>query len=804
MQPDLRPIVEVPHFPRATDYAGVWAIEPGAGAALWDLARRMDLKAHVAAAESPKLKNEQQSVPVGRQSIAVVMLTGVLMKSVSSMDDGTSTVAARREIRKAAADPSIDGIMIAIDSPGGSVSGTADLAAEVKAAAGRKPVYAFADDCCASAAYWIASQCDQVFANTDTALVGSIGTLMVLYDLSGAAAEAGIKTLVFGTGPLKGTGTPGAAVSDEQQAYITGLVEDAQVHFDAAVKKGRGMTDSQLEKVKSGGVFSAGQAQSLKLIDGIQSFDQSMQDLAAEVRRRAKVTGSTQRAASPVPIRSATMNETLTAATEPALDQSIVNMRIQAAAEAGRIAGIQQKASKHPSIIQQAISEGWSVEKTELTALRQDLKATEGIAPGNPAGPHLVFGRGKWRHGSEASPGVGVNEAIEAGLRMSLGSKDIEKQYRPEVLQAAHESFRHIGMQQCVFLAAAQNGYRVEAGERLTKSNYRQVMKAAFRESTESHELMAAASTISMPGILGAVANKELLAGYLEEDTTWRNVAAVKSVTNFQLATSFRMLDDFEYEELGPDGKIKHGTTGQESYTRQAKTYAKMFAITRQQWINDDLGAFQDVRTRLGRGSAKKFNKIFWTAFQATGSPTFFSSGRTNFITGSTTTLLTDGVGLGLAVKQFRLMKSPTADGTKAVTADTANPVGANPGGRPEILLVPPELEGNAEVLYRNQNLGSVINSGANIYQNKYRPVVAWQLSDSGFTNSSSTAWYLLNDPGYLAAVVVSFLNGMIAPTVESADLAEFDELSVQFRGYHDFGCDQAEYLCGVKSKGSS
>jgi hypothetical protein len=51
--------------------------------------------------------------------------------------------------------------------------------------------------------------------------------------------------------------------------------------------------------------------------------------------------------------------------------------------------------------------------------------------------------------------------------------------------------------------------------------------------------------------------------------------------------------------------------------------------------------------------------------------------------------------------------------------------------------------------------------------------------------------------------MVVSFLNGQEQPTVESAD-ADFDTLGVDFRGYHDFGCDQSEYLAGVKSKGAA
>jgi signal peptide peptidase SppA len=801
MQPD---ILHVPPFPRAGDYAGVWAIETRAGAALWERAKRTDLVAHVQATEPPKLKSEVQSIPTEKgQSIAAVLLTGVLTKAVGSMDAGTSTVEARRAIRRAANDNDVSAILLMIDSPGGSVSGTADLGAEVKAAAAKKPVFAFIDDLGASAAYWVASQADKVYANAATAMVGSIGTLAVVHDLSAAAAEQGVKVLVFGTGPLKGAGTPGTVVNEEQQDYYRGLVNDAQLSFDAAVKKGRGMTEAKLAEAKTGGVFSAGDALTLGLIDGIKSFDAVVAELNGEAKRRSK-SNPTTRAESPSPIRSATMFDTTPAVATEAAADPIAVMRAQAGAEAGRIAGIQRVALKHPGIMQQAITEGWTVEKTELQSLKADLKATEGISAANPNGPHLVFGSGKWRMGSEAAPGVGVSEAIEAGLRMSLGSKDVEKQYRPEVLQAARESFQDIGLQKALMLAAVQNGYPASPGDRITKSNLRSVLEHAFpnRRSSDNPGLAASASTITMSGILGNVANKELLGGYTEEDTTWMQIAAVRNVSNFQQVTSYRMLDDMEYEELGPDGKIKHGSAGQESYTRQAKTYAKMFALTRSQMINDDLGAFQDVRTRLGRGSSKKFNKVFWAAFMANAS-TFWTAARTNYITGSTTNLGTDGVGLGLGVKQFRLMKSPTADGTKAVNADTQNPVGGATGGRPEILLVPPELEGNAEVTYRNQNLGAVKNSDANIYQNKYRPVVAWQLSDSNYTGNSTTAWFLLNNPQYLAAVVVSFLNGQMAPTVESAE-ADFDELGVQFRGFHDFGVDQAEYLAGVKSKGAA
>jgi phage major head subunit gpT-like protein len=384
---------------------------------------------------------------------------------------------------------------------------------------------------------------------------------------------------------------------------------------------------------------------------------------------------------------------------------------------------------------------------------------------------------------------------------MTRKTREVEKDYLPAILQAAHSQFRRgIGLKQMLLQAASANGYHANAGEGIHTGNLRDVLRFAC---PSGQELQATGfSTVSVPNILSNVANKELLTGYMEEDSAWREIAAVKSVSDFKQATSYRLLDDMTYEQLSPAGEIRHGGVGEETYTRQVDTYAKMFAITRTMIINDDMGAFDDLRARIGRGSAKKLNQVFWTEF--TNNSSFFTTGNTNYLTGATSNLGTDGVGLQLAVLKFRQMTSPTADGKKRVNADTANPVGrTGAGGRPEILLVPPELEAIAEALYRNQNLGMTKTSESNIYAGKYRPVVAWQLSDSTYTGYSTTAFYLLNSPGYLPTTVVSFLNGVETPTVESAD-ADFSTLGIQFRGYHDFGVDQAEYLGGVKSKGAA
>jgi signal peptide peptidase SppA len=269
-----------PTFARITDFVGLWCMEPAAFAALWQTASRTDLREHMAAGP-PKVASTLDLVAgKGGKSVAVVKALGTLMKGQSSFG-GTSTVQLRRDIRAAANDPNVSGILLAIDSPGGTVAGTADLGAEVKSATRKKPVWAHIDDLGASAAYWMASQANAIYANHASARVGSIGTVWTVYDTSEAAQKDGVRVLQFATGPLKGMGTPGAAVTDEHQAEYSRLVNDSQAHFDAAVRSGRGLSAAELSAVRSGGVFPAAEAKALKLIDGIRPLESTLAALAA-------------------------------------------------------------------------------------------------------------------------------------------------------------------------------------------------------------------------------------------------------------------------------------------------------------------------------------------------------------------------------------------------------------------------------------------------------------------------------------------------------------------------------------------
>lgn len=269
-------------LPHADQYLGVWACEQRAFQAGLDVVRSIDWRYHAehgpAAAQAQAMS--QRGLQVTADGVAVISLHGVLMKTVGSMTEGTSTVLARRQLRQAADDGNIRAILLHIDSPGGTVAGSADLADEIARAASIKPTEAYIEDLGASAAYMAASQATRITANA-AALVGSIGVYTVVNDLSGLAAREGIKVHVVRYGDMKGAGVPGTEVTPAQLEEIQRIVNGFGGQFVEAVASGRKIGTSRAQELADGRVHIAGEALQLGLIDAVASLDATLQRLAS-------------------------------------------------------------------------------------------------------------------------------------------------------------------------------------------------------------------------------------------------------------------------------------------------------------------------------------------------------------------------------------------------------------------------------------------------------------------------------------------------------------------------------------------
>jgi phage major head subunit gpT-like protein len=447
----------------------------------------------------------------------------------------------------------------------------------------------------------------------------------------------------------------------------------------------------------------------------------------------------------------------------PVQADPVAALRASVAAEHERIASINKVAKEFPQIAAQAIRENWDVTKAELEVLRasRPVAAPAGIVRDNTVSADMI-----------------VAAACMAG---NMGDDQLSKQFKPEVLDAASSRYRgRIGLQQILIEAAVANGYA--GGPFAIRNDMRGVLQNAFGIKASGF------SSIDIAGILSSTANKFLLEGFTAVEQSWRDIAAIRSVNDFKTVTSYRMTGDLEYVQLAPNGEIAHGTLADESFTNQAKTYAKMLGISRADIINDDLGALTQVPSRLGRGAGLKLNTVFWTAFLNNSS--FFTSGRGNYQDGAATALSITS----LTAAELLFLNQTDPDGKPLSIA-------------PEILLVPNALSTTATSLTRDLELrdttASTKYTTGNPHAGKFRPVRSSYLSNSTITGYSAAAWYLLANPAQLAAIEVCFLNGQQAPTVETAD-ADFNTLGIQMRGYHDFGVALQEYRAGVKSKGTA
>ena len=440
-------------------------------------------------------------------------------------------------------------------------------------------------------------------------------------------------------------------------------------------------------------------------------------------------------------------------------DMSAVNAAYAANLE--RIAAINTICgTSHADIAAKAIRENWAPEKAELEVLRASTPKVSGIVMQN----------------KEATPSVLEAATMLAG---GISGDECAKRYGDKAVEAAQKQFRYgIGLQQLLMEAAWAGGSHI----RSFREDPRGVLQAAF-------------STSSLAGILSNVANKFLLTGFNGVEQTWRKISRIRPCSDFKTITSYRLNGSFNYDEVGAGGELKHADLSEESYTNQAKTYGKIVGITRQDIINDDLGALTAVPQKLGRGAGLKFNNVFWAAFQATSPAAafFHTANHANYVVGATTPLGLDS--LTAIVTYFKQMKDAK---------------GVYTGLEPAILLVPVDIEGVANSIYQSPLLIAVGTAGTaakypnqNIHVGKYEVASSRYLSDTSITGSSTTAWYLLANPMDAAAMEVLFLNGREQPTVEQAD-ADFDTLGIQMRGYHDFGCALAEWQSGVKVKGAA
>lgn len=220
----------------------LWMMEPRA---LRSVVRRLELAGAIPMGESIVAMRD---TPRTVGTMAVIDVCGAITYRPSWFSDyfgGSTIMSLQAQFRAALADPSVKTICFRFDSPGGTVDMVPEFAAEIFAARGVKPIVAVADVLVASAAYWLAAQCDAIYTSVSGQL-GSIGVYTTHEDYSALMEKAGIKVTFIANGAHKVDGHPYAPLPADVQAEIQSRVDEVGAEFVADVARGRGRTPKQV------------------------------------------------------------------------------------------------------------------------------------------------------------------------------------------------------------------------------------------------------------------------------------------------------------------------------------------------------------------------------------------------------------------------------------------------------------------------------------------------------------------------------------------------------------------------------
>ena len=220
--------------------------------------------------------NAAQAVKRGagapQQAIAVLPVHGPISQHedlFTMLFGGVSTEWLGAQMQALAADPRVGAIVLDVDSPGGIVYGVEELAEQIRALRGSKPIISVANSVAASAAYYIAAQADQVVV-TPSGEVGSIGVFVLHGDMSGMLAQMGVKATFIQFGENKTLGNPFEPLSERAKAELQAKVDLYGRQFVRDVALGRNVSEKRvMEDFGQGLMFGAQDAVRLGLADRV-------------------------------------------------------------------------------------------------------------------------------------------------------------------------------------------------------------------------------------------------------------------------------------------------------------------------------------------------------------------------------------------------------------------------------------------------------------------------------------------------------------------------------------------------------
>ena len=215
----------------------------------------------------------------GGDAVFVVPLSGPIQESGGSSllsPGGVSPRFVRERLKHAKESSSIKAVILRLDSPGGTVAASQEIAAMVKDFPEEKPVVVSMGDLAASGGYYIASQADRIVAQPGT-LTGSIGVIWTVMDIEGLLEKIGVSMETIKSGKHKDMFQPGQ-LTPERRAIIQAITDEAYGQFVTAVAEGRGLDVAQVKELATGQVYTGQQAKELGLVDVLGGLNEAIEE----------------------------------------------------------------------------------------------------------------------------------------------------------------------------------------------------------------------------------------------------------------------------------------------------------------------------------------------------------------------------------------------------------------------------------------------------------------------------------------------------------------------------------------------
>ena len=390
----------------------------------------------------------------------------------------------------------------------------------------------------------------------------------------------------------------------------------------------------------------------------------------------------------------------------------------------------------------------------------------------------------------------GADEAIVMGVSVDEARAMVMDQLRARnkgvsvtMGEAESDKFR-AAAQDAVLMAAgipvadAAPGAQELRGHSLVElareSLQREGLHANFGDNMELAR-QAINSTSTFPAIMSNLANKSVMTGFNEAETTFQIWAGKGSNRDFKEAARVALSEAGNLELVPEGGQFPHDSLGEASARTKVATYGKLFSLTRQAIINDDLGLFSKIATKYGSAAKRLVNKMVYA--QLTGNVKM----QDNIALFDTKHGNVAGTGEALSVKAIakaitamRRQKGITGDATLNIT--------------PKYLVVPPELEMTAYQIVNSTAAVDGVNSGVvNPYKGRFVVVADAELTDPD-------AWYLVADASQHDTIEVTYLNGVETPRLETRQ--GFDVDGIEYKVAFDCGVSALDFRGVFKNAG--